>query len=498
MLANRKPSGPNNAWLATWKSPVGIAVRGAGLRRAIPLVAAAGAHPFAEPGIAADLNLRETEIESGFTRLASTLETLAPQQFDVGFPESAATALSELGIKADPSWFATDWRKPLDMASIEARCVIRLFAHLVQTGSERQRYDCNEGEPVETLIRRWGFHAVDITPCADGRLAGLLGAVLRIPLSIVTTRRSFAGAMFSVAQSVRDWETVELERHLTAHPNAADAPTRYLKIGVYHFSSLDPAHQGCAAHGSDTDAARDALLERLLQFQAAIDALHRGGDRIALLLIGLDTDSDSIRVHVPDASGAMRPDRFVDAAELHGRTLGMGRDAAKEAIRGFVAACAGVDPSDAGTQGMRWLSGYLLKNNIAQVEAVLRRYNGPYPVAGHDEKLIVIGDPVDDVQLRNLAFQAQMNSVEEGAADLAVGIRILTKNAKGDVPVLVLKSYDRSIPGDRDSSQSVARRIGCAVRAGFADARITVETAVRASSGGTIEFVDAPEGRIWQ
>lgn len=243
MLANRKPSGPNNAWLATWRSPVGTAMYGTGLQRAKPLVAAAGAHPFAEPGIAADLNLRETEIESGFARLATTLETLAPQQFDAGFPERAVTALLELGIEAAPDWFAADWRKPADMASIEARCVMRLFASLVETGSERQRYYCNEGEPVETLIRRWGFHAVDITPCADGRLAGLLGAVLRIPLSIVTTRRSFAGAMFSPAQSLSDWEKVELERFLTAHPNAADASTRYLKIGVYHFSSLNPGHR---------------------------------------------------------------------------------------------------------------------------------------------------------------------------------------------------------------------------------------------------------------
>lgn len=496
MAAIRTTSGPNKAWRAAWMTQSGNAAPRERAPRTMPSpVASASRHPFAEPGIAADLDLREAEIETAFARLAETLEALARQQFEAGFADRAVSALAALDIAADPAWFAADWRHPVDMAAIEARCVVRLFAGLVETGSERRRYACEDGEPVDTLIRRWGFHAVDITPCADGRLAGLLGAVLRIPLSIVTTRRSFAGAMFSVAQSLRDWEAVELGRCRTDRPNPPDAPSRYLKIGVYHFSSLDPAHEGCAAHGGDTDAARDALHDRLRQFRTAVEARHGAGDRVALLLIGLDTDTDAIRVHVPDARGEMQAHRCVDAAELHAQTRDMGREAAKEEVRRAVAHCAGVDPRDGTTEGMRWFCGYLLKNNIAQIEAVLRRHDGPYPVAGHDEKLIVIGDPVDDVQLRNLAFQAQMDSVEEGAADLAVGVRILTKTAPGGVPVLVLKGYDPEIPGDRDASGAAAQRMASAVRSRFGAAPVTVEMALRPGPGGRIEMLDAHEGR---
>ena len=487
MMALRTSSGPNKAWRAGWMSSGAHAPRASAPR--MPLAATERRHPFAEPGIAADLDLREEEIETGFGRLEATLRDLAPRQFEDGFPERAVSALAAVGVTAESDWFQADWTRPLDMADIHARCIARLFARLVETGSERNRYACDDGEPVDELIRRWGFHAVDITPCADGRLAGLLGAVLRVPLSIVTARRSFAGAMFDVSEAVRDWETVELGRWRTGTPNAADEPTRYLKIGVYHFSSLDPQHEGCAAHGSDTATAVYELHTRLSQFRSAIEARHGAGDSVALLMVGVDTDTDAIRVHVPNVAGKLCADRYVDTADLYAPTKDMAREAAKDAVRKAVADCAGVHPDDAVTEGMRWFCGYLLKNNLAQVEAVLRRNGGPYREAGHAEKLIVIGDPVDDVQMRNLAFQAQMGSVEEGAGDLAVGISILGKNAIS-VPILVLRDYNPDIPGDAEAAATTALRMRAAVER-RATSRVTVEAAVRPGTGGALEFLEA-------
>ena len=177
MAAIRTTSGPNKAWRAAWMTQSGNAAPRERAPRTMPSpVASASRHPFAEPGIAADLDLREAEIETAFARLAETLEALARQQFEAGFADRAVSALAALDIAADPAWFAADWRHPVDMAAIEARCVMRLFAGLVETGSERRRYACEDGEPVDTLIRRWGFHAVDITPCADGRLAACMRA----------------------------------------------------------------------------------------------------------------------------------------------------------------------------------------------------------------------------------------------------------------------------------------------------------------------------------
>ena len=142
---------------------------------------------------------------------------------------------------------------------------------------------------------------------------------------------------------------------------------------------------------------------------------------------------------------------------------------------------------------MRWLCGYLLKNNLAQVEAVLRKYAGPYPVAGHAEKLIVIGDPVDDVQLRNLAFQAQMGSVEEGAGDLAVGIKILKKRCSSEglpVPVLVLREYDPELPGDEEAAHKAAARMQQAVTTQAESGAVVVEAALRPVNGGKLKFIN--------
>ena len=48
--------------------------------------------------------------------------------------------------------------------------------------------DPDEGESNEVLIRRFGFHAVDITACADGRLAGAVDFILRVPPGSYTVR----------------------------------------------------------------------------------------------------------------------------------------------------------------------------------------------------------------------------------------------------------------------------------------------------------------------
>jgi hypothetical protein len=144
----------------------------------------------------------------------------------------------------------------------------------------------------------------------------------------------------------------------------------------------------------------------------------------------------------------------------------MSREEAKNAIRDAVADCAGVAADDPATEGMRWFCGYLVKNNLAQVDAVRDWHGGPYADRGHTERLIVVGDAVDDVQLRNLAFQAQMETVEEGAADLDVGVKILHRihEPRGlGVPILVHFRYDPRIPGDVERTQRRAERLSAAI-----------------------------------
>jgi hypothetical protein len=80
---------------------------------------------------------------------------------------------------------------------------------------------------------------MDVTPCADGRLAHAISYVLRLPYGAVR-RKSYAGSLFDIENTVEKWVETELMRFREGVPNTADAPTRYLKVVVYHYSSVDP------------------------------------------------------------------------------------------------------------------------------------------------------------------------------------------------------------------------------------------------------------------
>ncbi len=459
----------------------------------------AARHPLADDGLSRALRRRGQEITAAFDAIVPALRALAPMQFETGFADQARELLRQrLGVEVPRHLLRATWTRPLDMRALYAECLAGVFRGLVAAGADPSLAAYDEGESVETLIRRWGFHAVDITPCADGRLAGVIDYILRIPRAVVAYRQSYAGAMFPVADALVNWERTELARFSNGTPNPPGEATRYLKIGVYHFSSADPAHGGCAAHGSNATRAAGALAERLLAFAEALRAVH--GADAAILLVGVDTDTDAIRVHVPGRDG--RPDvaRALDAATLYDATIGLSREDGKAYIRQAVADMAAVAADDAATEGMRWFCGYLLKNNFGQVEAVRADEGGFYAEAGHGEKMIVVGDPVDDVQLRNLAFQAQMRTVEEGAADLDIGVRVLAHHlAPHDLPVSVLvnANFDARIPGAEDWAALRAARLAGAIEARHptmaATGQLQVRAMLRAAGAAPMRLELSPE-----
>jgi len=505
---------PDGRWLAPWDdaaawarqgtaatvtSAPGQTARNGGFGFNVP----AARHPLAESALSAALKQRAEEIEAAFALIQPVLRRLAPRQFDDRFPEQAHRELvNSLGVDVPAAELESSWSTPLDLGRLHARCVLGTFRNLVERESDRSVAPLlDEGESAEVLIRRFGFHAVDITSCSDGRLLGAVDFILRVPPAVVVWHDAYAGAMFDVEDALHRWESVELRRWREGRPNDASEPTRYLKIGIYHFSSADPRHQGCAAHGSDEVRAATAVLTRLQEFEGAVESTQCCGASVATLLVGVDTDTDAIRVHVPDAGGQTDVGRFVSSAVLYEQTAGLGREAAKEFIRQAVADSTGVDLSDTATEGMRWLCGYLLKNNIGQVDAVLGWIGGRYADSGHTEKLLVAGDAIDDVQLRNLAFQAQMRTLEEGAVDLDVGIRILARTNEPHglaVPVLVHVAYDERIPGACATAQERARRLTAAIENRYAGATgpvgLVVRGVVRARGRSRLELVEADDG----
>lgn len=469
---------------------------------------AASAHPLFDLAHNRRLLERENEIKAAFGAVETALKEVAAIPHQDGYPERVQEKIRErLGFDLPASWLESWWLAPLNMRGIYAYAVYRIFRQLADRDFDRGLADLAEdGESAQTLIRRWGFHAIDISPCADGRLSGVVDYILRVPPAVVAYRKSFAGSLFDVEESVRNWAEVELRRHREGVPIAAHEATRYLKIGVYHTSSSDPAHEGCAAHGSDERKAASALLDRLNGFAAAIENSYGSGASVATLLIGVDTDTDAIKVHVPDARGVISLDRYVDNHALFDATREMAREQAKEAIRAAVADAAGVSPGDAATEGMRWFCGYLLKNNMAQIEYVRAYHGGRYADLGHTERFITVGDSFDDVQMRNLAYQAQMETIEEGAADMDVGIKIFKKvnMAHGlPVPVFIHFRYDGRVAGSRQRAVERSLRLERAIQARYPelvrDGWLYIQATVKdRARGSQLENLDGPEAPAGQ
>jgi len=347
-----------------------------------------------------------------------------------------------------------------------AWCVFNTYRRFCDEFFSANNSSDSAAADFDIFLQSCGFHTMDITPCADGRLAHLVRYVLRLPPRAVR-RKSYAGAMFDVEDSLEKWMEIELQRFREGKPNTVDAPTRYLKVVAYHFSSGNPDHEGCAAHGSDTQKAAEAGLKRLVNFRQAVENSFCCGASIDLLLIGVDTDTDSIRVHIPDANGQMELDRYVDTQTIYADTARLDEMTAKRSIGSAIQAC-----SPDATAGMTELVARLIENNLSQVAYVLGHHGERYPDIGHAERFIGAGVGFEDIQLRNLMYFAYLNTVEEGAADLDVGIKIfkgLNVSHGLPVPVVVRFDYHGDVPGARERAEQRCGRVAQALSERYED-----------------------------
>jgi carboxysome shell carbonic anhydrase len=405
----------------------------------------------------ARLNDYEQGVKTAFDAIVPTLKRISALQHEADFEAQAQRiAQSELGFELPLDTLQDAWVEQLDMRRLFAWSVFQTYRRYCDDFYANAPLAARDDASFDEFLQSCGFHTLDITPCADGRLAHLIRYVLRMPQAAVR-RKSYAGATFDIEDSIQKWIKVEMLRYREGKPNTADAPTRYLKVVAYHHSSVDPLHQGCAAHGSDTAVAAQAGLDRLNAFREAIENSFCCGASIDLLLIGVDTDTDSIRVHVPDQKGEIALDRYVDALALFDESSRMTSADATRAIETAVTACGG-EPA----QGMTKLVMRLLENNFSQI-AYVRQYHGShYADIGHAERFIGAGVGFEEVQLRNLMYFAYLDTVEEATADLDVGVKIFSglNVAHGlPIPVVVRFDYHGQVPGARERAVQHCARV---------------------------------------
>ena len=428
------------------------------------------AHPLANVARNAELAEYERTVRARFDGIVPTLKEIAAQQHEAGFEQRAQRIARErLGFELPAEVLSDAWVATLDMRKLYGHSVLQTYHALAGEFTARWNGQA-EAEAMLRFFIECGFHEVDISPCADGRLKGLLQFVLRLPHQSVHRRKSYAGALFDVELNVKHWTETELHRFREGVPTLSDAGTRYLKIAVYHFSSSDPQHEGCAAHGSDEKKAAQAALDRLAAFRTAIENGFCCGASVASLLIGVDTDNDAIKIHVPDANGEMSASCFVDNLNVYHQTADMAAPEAGWRLSAAIDEAARDAGRSAPEAGMRRLIERLLANNLSQIDYVCANHSGRYADIGHAERFINIGDGFDEVHLRNLAYFGHLYTIEEGAADMDVGIKIFSKLnvAHGlPIPIAIHFRYDEQVPGSRERAVARCRRVKAAVEARY-------------------------------
>ena len=423
-------------------------------------------HPLTRSDENARLYDYERRVKSAFDAIVPTLKRVSALQHEEGFEAHAqAITREQLGFELPDEVLANAWVEQLDMKRLFAWCVFKTYRRYCDDFFTTDPLGSDNEQGFQDFLQECGFHTLDLSPCADGRLAHVIRYVLRLPYRAVR-RKSYAGALFDIEDSLAKWTETELLRYREGRPNTADAPTRYLKAVVYHYSSVDPEHEGCAAHGSNATIAAQAGLDRLLSFQRAVQNSYCCGASIDLLLIGLDTDTDAIRVHVPDANGEIDLNRFIDARELYDHSRHMQAGQARAFIDERVRATADAP------QGMVRLIARLLEQDLSQIDYVRDFYGPHYPDIGHAERFIGAGIGFEEVQLRNLTYFAYLDTVEEAAPDLDVGVKIFSRLnvAHGlPIPVVVRYDYHGQVPGARERAVEHCRRVAAALHSRYGE-----------------------------
>lgn len=425
-----------------------------------------GGHPLVDQAQNQALRAYEMDVKARFDQIETVIKQIIAQQSRANFVSWARRSIKEkLGIELPESLLNCGPQGSLSLRTLYGPCVFEQFLNFSREFFLEDPLQGQNTEEAREMFKNAGLHAVGVAPCADGRLAHFVSYVLRLPYA-ATRRKAHAGSLFDISESVRNWVFIEHNRFREGVPNSAEEPTRYLKMAVYHFSKADPLHQGCAAHGSDDAKAAKAALDKLNDFRQAIENRFGCGSTVDILLLGLNTDDDSLRVHVPDERGQICLTRFIETQALYRQTREATADEARAHIYQSVKSAQSRRFANRDSEGVARLLAWLIEKNFSQIEYVNAYEDGCYEDIGHAERFIGIGNGFEEVQLRNLTYYSFLDTLEEGMNDVNVGIKIFKGlNVKRGlpIPIIIRCDYDGRVPGSKERAAQKARRINQAL-----------------------------------
>ncbi|EHQ53413.1 carboxysome shell carbonic anhydrase [Ectothiorhodospira sp. PHS-1] len=415
-------------------------------------------HPLAASANHGRLHAFEKVFEA---KLEALIPALREMQYQAMGPDHArriqAMAQDRLGFSWPDEVVERSWVGGLDVRRLYAHGIFRILSQMVEGAWSDCPAPMRDVETVLGELLDCDVHAMVASACPDGRLMGLKRLILRLPgLQVRPCAR--VGGFFDVDSQVEHWRYCELLRHLEGVPVPANVPSRYVKACVYHFRSVQPAQPCCEADGNIENLAA-SLLDRLQGFRESLGNGLSRSPPVDTLLIGVDTDTDGIRIHVPDAHGRMRTDVFVDSAVLYRQTLSLEPRVASlrlyqsihQAVRDLGGEGGGGEPP---REGLVRLIARLLQGNLSQLDYLRLYRDGRHAQGERTERLIIVGDALDEVQLRNLAWCMGAAPMEVMGEALDIGVQGVLKGEAArlglPVPVLVHRLYDAHVPGSRE------------------------------------------------
>ena len=183
-------------------------------------------------GRQAQLLAYELTVKDAFDGIVPILKEISALQHETDFVAQAQQiAQRKLGFELPEDILEGAWVGQLDMRRLFAWCVFQTYKRFCDDFFANDPLASADADGFDASLQACGFHTLDISPCADGRLAHVVRYVLRLPHRSVR-RKSYAGALFDIENSLEKWIETEMLRYREGRPNLADAPTRYLKVVV--------------------------------------------------------------------------------------------------------------------------------------------------------------------------------------------------------------------------------------------------------------------------
>ncbi len=178
--------------------PLGHAAASGGLSSNAP-------HPFTRSAENSRLFAYEQQVKQAFSGIEPFLQRLSAMQHEADFEVRAQQlASSELGFEWPVTLLVDSWIKPLDIGQLYTWCVFETFRGMSDDFFDSKPLADGDDAEFQAFLEQCGFHTLDVSPCADGRLAHVIRYVLRLPYKAVR-RKSYAGAMFDVDDSLQKW-----------------------------------------------------------------------------------------------------------------------------------------------------------------------------------------------------------------------------------------------------------------------------------------------------